>query len=228
MRLCIDYRPLNKVTTKNKYPLPHIDDLFDQLKGAIVFSKIDLRFGYYQLQVKDSDVPETAFRTRYRHYEFLVLPFGLSNALARGSSRPLSRVNSEILRRHPRQTRACEQPVWQGLGHIVSAEGIRVDPSKISTVVDWKPPRNVSKVRSFLGLAGYYRIFVKGFPMIATPITWLLQKDVKFEWSDKYQQSFNQLKGLLVETPVLIQLESSKEFLIFSDVLLNGLGCVLM
>ncbi len=80
LRLCIDYWQLNKVIMKNKYPLPRINDLFDQLKGPGIFSKIDLKLGYHELRVKDADVPKTAFRTRYGHYKFLVMPFGLTNA----------------------------------------------------------------------------------------------------------------------------------------------------
>ncbi|KAA3480760.1 DNA/RNA polymerases superfamily protein [Gossypium australe] len=263
MRLCIDDRQLNKVTVKNKYPLPRIDDLFDQLKGAIVFSKIDLRSSYYQLRVKDSDVPKIAFRTRYGHYEFLVMPFGLTNTpavfmdLMNRIFRPyLDKfvivciddilIYSRDENVHAEHLRTVLQ-VLQGkqlyakfskiefllkevrfLGHIVSGDGIRVDPRKILTIVEWQPPKNVSEVRSFLGLASYYRQFVKGFSMIATLMTRLLQKDVKFEWTDKCQQSFEKLKALLTEAPVLVQLEPGKEFVVYNDASLNGLGCVLM
>ncbi|KAA3483173.1 DNA/RNA polymerases superfamily protein [Gossypium australe] len=192
MRLCIDYQQLNKVTVKNKYPLPRIDDLFDQLKGATGFSRIDLRSGYYQLRVKDSDIPKTAFRTRYGHYEFLVMPFGLTNApavfmvLMNRMFRPYLdkfvvvfiddilicshdenehaehlRTVLQILRDNQLYAKFSKSEFWLKevgfLGHIISGDGIRVNPSKISDIVDWKLSKNVSEVRSFLGLAGYYR-----------------------------------------------------------------------
>ena len=114
------------------------------------------------------------------------------------------------------------------LGHIVFAEGIRVDPTKIEEVVSWKPPRNVTEVRSFLGLAGYYRRFVKGFSIIASLLTNLLRKWVKFEWDDKCQSRFEQLKKILVEAPVLTQPTSGREYAMYSDASKFGLGCVLM
>ncbi|KAG8483090.1 hypothetical protein CXB51_022058 [Gossypium anomalum] len=256
LKLCIDYQKLNKITIKNKYPLPRIDDLFDQLKGAIVFLKIDLRSGYYQLRVKDLDVPKTAFRTRYGHYEFLVMPFRLTNApavfvdLINRIFRPYLdrfvvvfiddilvysrdknehadhlRIVLQTLREKQLYAKFSKCEFWLHevgfLGHIVSAEGIRVDPNKILAIVNWKPPKTMSEVRSFLGLAGYYQRFVKGFSIIASSMTRLLQKDVKFEWTDKCQQTFNKLKTLLTEAPVLIQPGSSKEFVIYSDASLN-------
>ncbi|KAA3487490.1 reverse transcriptase [Gossypium australe] len=261
--MCIDYRQLNKVTVKNKYLLPYIDDLFDQLKGASVFSKIDLRLRYYQLRVRDSNIPKTTFWTRYDHYEFLVMPFGLTNApvvfmdlMNRVFRLYLDwfvvvfiddiliyshdeiehaehlRLVLQILRDKQLYTKFSKCEFWLNevsfLGHVISASGIRVDPSKISAILDWKPSQNVFEVHSFLGLSGYYRRFMKGFSMIASLMTKLLQKDVKFEWSERCQKSFDQLKTLLTEAPVLVQPESGKEFIIFSDASLNRMGCILM
>ena len=114
------------------------------------------------------------------------------------------------------------------LGHIVSAECIRVDPMKIEAIVNWKPPQNVTEVRSFLGLAGYYQRFVQGFSVIASSLTRLLRKGVKFEWDDKCQSNFKRLKEILVEAPVLIQPTLGKDYTMYSDDSRIGLGCVLM
>jgi hypothetical protein len=263
MRLCIDYRELNRVTIKNKYPLPRIDDLFDQLQGAQVFSKIDLRSGYHQLKIKSEDIPKTAFRTRYGHYEFLVMPFGLTNAPAvfmdlmnRVFHEYLDRfvivfiddilVYSKSLEEHEDHLRIVLQILrdkklyaklkkcefWLNqvvfLGHVVSKDGITVDPSKIEAVVNWDRPTNVSEVRSFLGLAGYYRRFVEGFSRIAAPLTHLTRKNAKFEWKEECEKSFQELKQRLVTALVLTIPSSSGGFVIYSDASHKGLGCVLM
>ncbi|KAL4277816.1 hypothetical protein GQ457_03G008370 [Hibiscus cannabinus] len=263
LRMCIDYRQLNKMTVKNKYPLPRIDDLFDQLEGATVFSKIDLRSGYYQLKVREQDVLKTAFRTRYGHYEFLVMPFGLTNAPAAFMDL-MNRVFHEYLDRfvvvfiddilvysrtgedHDRHLRLVLQTLLENqlyaklskcefwirevvfLGHVVSSEGIRVDPKKVEAIVNWKQPTSVTEIRSFLGLAGYYQRFVSGFSKVAAPLTKLLQKGVKYEWSDARQQAFEKLKEALINAPVLTQPVSGKGFVVYSDASYVGLGCVLM
>ncbi|KAA0052015.1 ty3-gypsy retrotransposon protein [Cucumis melo var. makuwa] len=128
MRLFIDYRELNKVTVNNRYPLPRIDDLFDQLQGATVFFKIDLRSGYHQLRIRDSDIPKTTFCSRYGHYEFIIISFGLTNAHVRLSMRS-----------------------------IYISEGVSIDPAKIEVVTSWPRPSTISEVRNFLVLASYYR-----------------------------------------------------------------------
>ncbi|XP_057960665.1 uncharacterized protein LOC131152809 [Malania oleifera] len=216
MRLCIDYREINKVTIKNKYPLPRIDDLFDQLQGTQIFSKIDLRSGYHQVKVRAEDVLKTAFRTRYGHYEFLVMPFGLTNApavfmdlmnrvfhqyldqfvvvfiddilvyskSAEEHEEHLSIV-LQVLREKKLYAKLKKCEFWLEqvtfLGHVVSKGGISVDPSKIEAVVDWVRPKNVHEIRSFLGLAGYYRRFVEGFSRLSGPLTRLTRKGAKFE-----------------------------------------------
>ena len=114
------------------------------------------------------------------------------------------------------------------IGHIVSEEGIRMDPRKIEVILEWKPSRSVTEVCSFLGLAGYYRRFIKGFSMTNASMTRLLQKNVRFEWSEKCQASFENLKAFLTKAPVLTHPTFYKEYVIFNDALLNGLECVLI
>ncbi|GJV92082.1 putative nucleotidyltransferase, ribonuclease H [Tanacetum coccineum] len=263
MRLCIDYRELNKITIRNRYPLPRIDDLFDQLQGAKHFSKIDLRSGYHQLRVKEQDISKTAFRTRYGHYEFLVMPFGLTNAPAvfmdlmnrifhefldkfvivfiddilvfsksKEEHEDHLRTVLQILRQEKLYAKFSKCEFWLSrvafLGHIVSSEGITMDPAKVEAITKWPRPTSVTEVRSFLGLAGYYRRFVDGFSRLALPLTKLMRKGEKFVWNDEREKSFEELKQRLVSAPILTLPSGSGGFQIYSDASKKGLGCVLM
>ncbi|KAA0032780.1 pol protein [Cucumis melo var. makuwa] len=263
MRLCIDYRELNKVTVKNRYPLPKIDDLFDQLQGATVFSKIDLRSGYHQLRIKDGDVPKTAFHSRYGHYEFIVMSFGLTNAPAvfmdlmnrvfrefldtfvivfiediliysktEAEHEEHLRIVLQILQDNKLYAKFLKCEFWlkqvSFLDHVVSKAGVSVDPAKIEAVTGWTRPSTVNEVRSFLGLAGYYRRFVENFSRIATPLTQLTRKGAPFVWSKACEDSFQNLKQKLVTAPVLTVPDGSGSFVIYSDASKKGLGCVLM
>ncbi|XP_015165106.1 uncharacterized mitochondrial protein AtMg00860-like [Solanum tuberosum] len=114
------------------------------------------------------------------------------------------------------------------LGHVVSTEDVKVDPSKIQAVVEWRPPKSPTEIRCFLGIAGYYRRFVKGFSIIASPLTKLLQKEVKFIWDDKCQESFETLKSLLTQAPILTLPIEGKEYVVYNDASHNGFECVLM
>jgi hypothetical protein len=251
-RMCVDYRSLNDVTVKNKYPLPRIKDLFDQMRGARVFSKIDLRSGYHQMRIRPSDIPKTAFSTRYGLYEFTVMSFGLTNAPAYFMDL-MNKVFMEYLDRfvvvfiddiliyskcdsdHEEHLRLVLQKLrdnqlyakfskcefWIGevsfLGHIISNGGISVDPAKIKKIMEWRVPTTVTKIRSFLGLAGYYRRFIEGFSKIAKPMTSLLEKDREFKWDEKCQESFDQLKKRLMSPPVLVMPDLQKGFDIYCD-----------
>ncbi|GKE51172.1 putative reverse transcriptase domain-containing protein, partial [Tanacetum coccineum] len=212
MRMCIDYRELNKLTIKNCYPLPKINDLFYQLQGACCFSKIDLRSGYHQLRVREEDIPKITFRTRYGHFEFTVMPFRLTNALAKfmdlmnrvckpyldkfvivfiddiliySKSEEEHEVHLktilDLLKKEKLYTKFSKCEFWlkevQFLGHVINCDDIHVDPSKVESVKNWKTPESSTKIHSFLGLAGYYRRFIKNFSKIAKPLTLLTQKN---------------------------------------------------
>jgi hypothetical protein len=181
LRLCVDYRPLNAVTIKNKYPLPRIDILFDQLEGAQVFSKIDLRSRYHQIKIRDGDIPKMAFSTRYGFYEYLVMSFGLTNAPAHFMYLMNSvfmpeldkfvvmfiddihvyskstedheehlRVVLQRLRDHRLYAKFSKCEFWINevpfLGHVISSEGIVVDPSKVRDILECEPPKSVHQV----------------------------------------------------------------------------------
>ena len=138
----------------------------------------------------------------------------------------------ETLREHQLYAKLSKCQFWLDrvafLGHIISAEGISVDPQKIEAIVNWQPPTNVTEIRSFLGLAGYYRKFVEGFSKIATPLTRLIRKEEKFIWSDACQHSFDELKHRLTSAPVLTLPSGSEGFVVYCDASRQGLGCVLM
>ena len=261
MRLCIDYRALNKLTVKNRYPMPLIDELTDRLHGATVFSKIDLRAGYWQVKVAEEDVYKTAFRTRYGHYEFTVLPFGLTNApatlmrLMNDIFRPLldvcvvvylddiliySKTMEEhighviqalqILRDQKLYGKLSKCSSGEGsvdyLGFMVDKDGIHTDKKKASAVSSWPPPTDRHGLLQFLGLANYYRKFVKDFSIVAAPLTNLLRKDADFLWSAECQEAFHRLKQALVTPPVLALPDVNAGFEITSDASNVGIGAV--
>ena len=238
LRLCIDNRQLNRVTIKNRYPFSRIDDLFDQLSGARVYSKIDLRTGYHQLRVRETNIPKTAFKTNYGHFEFTVMPFGLMNALAafmdlmnrvfqpyldqfvivfvddiliysqseRGHEDHL-RFVLQLLRDHQLYAFSkCEFCLIEVrfLGHVVSTSGVSVDLEKVKAVMSWERPKSVFEIRSFLGLAGYYRRFIEDFSRLEAPMMRLTRNEVKFDWDDRCEEAFQELKRRLTTPPILI------------------------
>jgi hypothetical protein len=251
-RLCVNYRALNEVTVKNKYPLPRIDDLFDQLCGACVFSKIDLRSGYHQLKIRECDIPKAAFISRYGLYEYTVMSFGLTNApvffmylmnkvfmeyldkfvvvfiddiLVYSRSKEEHKEHLRLALQKLRENRLnaklskCEFWIKQVafLGHVISKGGISVDPSKVQDVLSWNAPMSVGDIQIFLGLAGYYRRFVKGFSKISKLMTELLEKDKKFKWTSVCEANFQELKKRLTTALILVMPDMEKPFSIYCD-----------
>ncbi|GJV91093.1 putative nucleotidyltransferase, ribonuclease H, partial [Tanacetum coccineum] len=227
-RMCVDSRAINKITVRYRFPIPRLDDLLDQISGATIFTKLDLKSGYYQIRLRPGDEWKTAFKTREGLYEWLVMPFGLSNAPS-----TFMRVMNQLLRpfigkfvvvyfddiliysasfsehvTHVRQvltllrkdsfyaaTKKCVfmTPKVLFLGYVVSGEGIQVDESKVAAVQEWPTPTTITEVRSFHGLASFYRRFISNFSSIMAPLTDCM-KGKSFVWTKEAESAFQRIQ----------------------------------
>ncbi|GJV65415.1 putative reverse transcriptase domain-containing protein [Tanacetum coccineum] len=203
---------LNKLTVKNRYPLPMIDDLFDQLQGACYFSKIDLRSGYHQLHVHADDIPKTAFRTRYGHFEFTVMPFGLTNAPA---------VFMDLM------NRVCKPYLDKFV--IVFIDDILIySKTKEEHKVHLKLVLELLRKEKLRAKFSIAKRFIANFSKIAKPLTSLTQKNQKYEWGEKKEEAFQTLKNNLCDAPILSLPDGIEDFVVYCDASNQGLGCVLM
>ncbi|GJU72473.1 putative reverse transcriptase domain-containing protein [Tanacetum coccineum] len=232
-RMCIDYRELNKLTVKNRYPLPRIDDLFDQLQGSSVYSKIDLRsvmpFGLTNAPAVFMDLMNRVCKP---YLDKFVIVFIDDILIYSKNKQEHLKLILELLKKEKLYAKVSKCEFWipkvQFLGHVIDSEGIHVDPAKIESVKDWASPKSPTEIRQFLGLAGYYRRFIEGFSKIAKPMTKLTQKKVKFVWGDKQEAAFQLLKQKLCSAPILALPEGSEDFIAYCDASKKGLGAVLM
>ncbi|GJW81031.1 putative reverse transcriptase domain-containing protein [Tanacetum coccineum] len=220
-RLCIDYRELNKLTINNRYPLPRIDDLFDQLQGLSVYSKIDLRSGYHQLRVRDEDIPKTAFRTRYGHYEFQVMPFGLTNAPA---------VFMDLM------NRVCKPYLDKFV--IVFIDDILIYSRNKEEHADHlriilellrkeKLYAKFSKCDFWISIVQFLGHLIDSQGLHVDPAK-IEAKNKKYIWGKDQETAFQLLKQKLCEAPILALPEGNDDFVVYCDASLQGLGAVLM
>lgn len=263
LRMCVDYRALNKLTVKNRYPVPLIADLFDQLAKARWFSKLDLRSGYYQVRIAEGDQAKTACVTRYGAFEFSVMPFGLTNAPATfctlmnevlhpfidhfvvvylddivvysrsleehvGHLRQVFRKLQEHELYVKHQKCSWAQPNVAFLGHVIGGGQIRMTQDKVRAILEWDQPTGVKELRSFLGLANYYRRFIGGYSAVAAPLTDMLRKDRAWLWDERSRRAFENLKQAISREPVLALPDFGQPFEVHTDASDFAIGGVLM
>ena len=261
-RLCCDYRKLNDLTIKDAYPLPRIDDTLDRLYGATWFCTLDLKSGYWQVELSEDAKQKSAFTVQSGLYNWNVMPFGLCNApstferlmehilhglhwktlliylddvivfgrtVAETASRleeVFQRLGQAGLKLNPSKC-FLFKPQVHYLGHIVSAEGIHTNPNKVQAIQDWPVPKTVTHVRSFLGLASYYRRFIHHFADVAKPLHHLTGKNTRFEWTDKCQAAFEELKKRLMTAPILAYPAEEGQYILDVDASAFAMGGVL-
>ncbi|KAJ9557635.1 hypothetical protein OSB04_012249 [Centaurea solstitialis] len=254
MRMCVDSRAINNITVKYRYPIPRLDDMLDELHGANLFLKTDLRSGYHQFRMHEGEKWKTAFKTKGGLYEWLVMPFGLSNAPS-----TLMRLMNEVLRpflgdfvvvyfddilvyskgveEHTQHLRRVFEVLRSQklygklemtfLGYVVSKDGISVDESKVAAIKSWPVPASAIEVRSFHGLASFYRRFVKNFSTIVAPLTECTKKG-SFEWTQSSQNAFEKIKECLCTSPILVLPDFNQLFEVECDASGVGIGAVLV
>ena len=262
LRPCIDFRGLNGITVKNKYPLPLISSNLGSLEGAKLFTKLDLRNAYHLVRIKEGDEWKTAFNTPLGHFEYLVMPFGLTNAPAVFQAL-INDVLRDFINRfvvvylddiliysgsmeehisHVCQvlTRLLENRLFvkaekcdfhvdtvSFLGYIIQSGSIKPDPEKIRAVEEWPVPKSRKELQRFLGFANFYRRFIRDYSKVASPLTRLTSVNVTFCWSPEAHKAFLKLKHLFSSAPILVQPESSKQFIVEVDAFDAGVGAVL-
>ncbi|OAO89342.1 hypothetical protein AXX17_ATUG01610 [Arabidopsis thaliana] len=229
-RMCVDCRAINNITVKYRHPIPRLDDMLDKLHGSSIFSKVDLKSGYHQIRMKEGDEWKNAFKTKQGLYEWLVMPFGLTNApstFMRLMNHDLRAYIGhfvvvyfdDILEEHVEHLKTVLEVLRKEklyvnlkkctfgtdnlvfLGFVVSTDGVKVDEEKVKAIREWPSPKSVGEVRSFHGLAGFYRRFVKDFSTLAAPLTEVVKKNVGFKWEQAQEDAFQALKKKLTHAP---------------------------
>eukprot|EP00833_Pecoramyces_ruminatium_P005257 jgi/Orpsp1_1/1179289/evm.model.c7180000068770.1 len=244
LRLCVNYKKLNDVTIRNSYPLPLIAEIIERVKGAKYFTKLDLRSAYNLIRIREGDEYKTAFRTKYGHFEYLVMPFGLKNAPATFQSfinyvlRPYLEkfvilylddilIFSDDLETHHKQVRQVLETLLENNLYVKLEKCVSTDPKKIKSIKEWPIPTCVKDVQRFIGLCNYYRRFVKNFAQIARPLHNLTKKNIKFSWNENCQKSFEELKNRLISTPILMHPDPEKQYILECDASNYAIGAIL-